>query len=93
MPEFTKPTTMTEVADEDCMTAVTPAPSSRPLRGVPESLKRMSSIWLPATFFRPSPMRPMPKRNSAMPPSRLIKSEISTCFSLFFPMVFCIMST
>jgi len=34
MPELTKPTTKTEVAEEDCITAVTPVPSSTPLRGV-----------------------------------------------------------
>ena len=35
MPEFTKPTTMTEVAEEDWITAVTPAPRMAPRRGVP----------------------------------------------------------
>ena len=38
IPELTKPTSMTDVADEDWMIAVTPAPSSIPLRGVLESL-------------------------------------------------------
>ena len=38
MPEFTKPTTITEVAEEDWMMAVTPVPSSTPLMGLPESL-------------------------------------------------------
>ena len=36
MPELTKPTSMTEVAEDDWITAVTPAPSSRPFSGVPE---------------------------------------------------------
>ena len=35
MPEFTKPTTITEVAEEDWIMAVTPVPSSTPRRGVP----------------------------------------------------------
>ena len=35
MPEFTKPTTITEVAEDDWMTAVTAAPSRTPLSGVP----------------------------------------------------------
>ena len=82
MPEFTKPTTMTEVADEDWMTAVTPAPSSSPFSGVPERRKRISSIWLPATFFRPSPISPMPKRNNAMPPKRDKTLEIFKSNSL-----------
>lgn len=37
-PEFTKPTTMTDVAEEDWMMAVTPVPSRTPLMGLPESL-------------------------------------------------------
>ena len=38
MPELTKPTTITEVAEEDWITAVTAVPSSTPLMGVPDSL-------------------------------------------------------
>ena len=34
MPELTKPTTITDVADEDWITAVTPVPSRIPLIGV-----------------------------------------------------------
>ena len=34
MPELTKPTTMTEVAEDDWITAVTPVPNKTPLRGV-----------------------------------------------------------
>ena len=34
MPELTKPTTMTLVAEEDWMTAVMPVPSRTPLSGV-----------------------------------------------------------
>ena len=37
-PEFTKPTTITEVAEEDWMMAVTPVPSKTPFTGLPESL-------------------------------------------------------
>ena len=37
MPELTNPTVMTEVAQEDWITAVTAVPSRTPLRGVPES--------------------------------------------------------
>ena len=33
MPELTKPTTMTDVAEDDWMTAVTPVPSRKPLSG------------------------------------------------------------
>lgn len=34
IPELTKPTTMTEVAEEDWITAVTPVPSRTPFSGV-----------------------------------------------------------
>ena len=69
MPELTKPTTMMDVADEDWMTAVTPAPSSTPFSGVLDRRYKTSSSWLPATFFRPSPISVMPNRNRATPPS------------------------
>ena len=70
MPELTNPTTMTLVAAEDWITAVTPVPRSSPRSGVPVSLYRMTSSLFPATFFRPSPMSPIPKRNMATPPRR-----------------------
>ena len=80
IPALTKPTTMTEVAEEDWMTAVTPVPSRTPLTGVEDNLYRMSSSLLPATFFSPSPMRDMPKRKRATPLSRAM--------TLLRPMVF-----
>ena len=58
--EFTKPTAITLVADEDWITAVTPVPSKMPLSGVPESLYRISSSLLPATFFRLLPISDIP---------------------------------
>ena len=76
MPELTKPTTMTEVAEEDWMMAVTPVPNRTPLMGLPESLYSTSSSLLPATFFRPSPMRVMPKRKRATPLSSAITLEM-----------------
>ena len=76
MPAFTKPTTMTEVALEDWITAVTPVPSSIPRSGVPESRKRIGSSLFPETRFRPSPIRVIPKRKRETPVSRVIKSLI-----------------
>lgn len=38
IPALTNPTTITEVADDDCIIAVTPVPRSTPLRGVLLSL-------------------------------------------------------
>ena len=81
MPELTKPTTMTEVAEEDWMIAVTPAPSSSPRSGVLESLYSSSSSLLPATFLRPSPISDMPNRNSATPPKSVITFDIPIDFS------------
>ena len=72
MPELTKPTTMTDVAEDDWITAVTPVPSRTPLSGVLVSLYTMISSLLPATFFSPSPMSVMPNRNRATPPSNEI---------------------
>ena len=37
MPALTKPTTMTDVAQDDWITAVTPVPSSRPRKVVLDS--------------------------------------------------------
>ena len=76
-PELTKPTTITEVAEEDWMMAVTPVPSKTPFTGLPESLYNTSSSLLPATFFRPSPIRDMPKRNRATPLSSAMTLETS----------------
>ncbi len=72
IPELTKPTTITEVAEEDWITAVTPVPSRMPLRGVLLKRYSTSSSLLPATFFKFSPMNAMPNKNSATPPRSAI---------------------
>ena len=82
MAEFTKPTTMTLVAEEDWITAVTPAPSKMPLSGVEESRYRISSSLLPATFFSPSPISDIPYRNIATPPRSNTKSKSSIFLTL-----------
>ena len=81
--ELTKPTTIAEVAEEDCTAAVTNVPSRTPLIGVPESFQSTSSSRFPAAFFRPSPMICIPNRNSATPPSSEITLAISICFRSF----------
>lgn len=50
MPEFTKPTTMTVVAEEDCMIAVTAVPRRTPLIGVLVSLYKISSSFSCSLF-------------------------------------------
>ena len=67
MPAFTKPTTITVVADDDWIIAVTAVPSRMPFSGVLVSLYKISSSLLPAAFFSPSPIRDMPNRNRATP--------------------------
>ncbi len=67
IPAFTKPTTITVVADDDWITAVTAVPNSTPLIGVLVSLYKISSNFSPAAFFNPSPISDIPNRNNATP--------------------------
>ena len=60
MPELTKPTTMTVVAEEDWMTAVMPAPTSTPRTRLAVSFSRMCFIRLPAAASRPELIICMP---------------------------------
>ena len=59
-PELTKPTTMTVVAEELCMTAVTPRPRRNPLKGLEDSFSRRSLSLPPAFLSSPSPMADIP---------------------------------
>ena len=86
MPEFTKPTTMTGVAEEDWITAVTARPSKKPLKTLELIFARMVCSLPPAWRSRALPMVSMPKRNRASPPSREImlkKYVIGSNTSLF----------
>ncbi len=60
MPEFTNPTTMTVVAEEDCMTAVTPTPRSTAFSLFDVREDKMLSKCPPEAFERPSPTSCMP---------------------------------
>ena len=82
MPELTKPTTMTVVAEEDWMTAVMTAPTSTPSRRLEVSFSRMLFIRLPAAASRPELIICIPWRNRAKPPSRLNMSVIFILFLL-----------
>ena len=77
-PELTNPTTITVVADEDWITAVTPAPSSIPLTGLAVNRSRMCLSLPPACFSSPSPISVMPYKNTAKPPSivKTLKKDI-----------------
>ena len=52
-PEFTNPTTITVVADEDWMTAVMAAPTRTPLIRFEVSFSRIDFILFPAAASRP----------------------------------------
>ena len=81
IPELTKPTTMTVVADDDWMTAVTKAPSRTPRKVVDVSFARMISSLPPAMRLRPSPSSDMPKRKNPKPPNRAMVFAIPMCRS------------
>ncbi len=83
MPEFTKPTTMTVVAEEDWMIAVTPAPSSTPLMGVEVSLSKIRSNLPPETRSSPDPMTFIPYKKSARPPNSVKIEKISMLNPLY----------
>ena len=76
---------MTDVAEEDWITAVTPVPSRKPLSGVLVSRYSTTSSLLPATFFSPSPISAMPNRKSATPLSSEMILLIPIC--PFLPIV------
>ena len=76
IPEFTKPTTMTVVADEDWITAVTKAPSSTALIGFEVSRSKILSSLPPDIFVSPSPIVFIPYKNRARPPSIVRTSKI-----------------
>jgi hypothetical protein len=61
-PEFTKPTTMTVVAEEDCMTAVTPRPRESRIFFCWLSAEDGLELASGALFQGVSPMSFMPKR-------------------------------
>ena len=77
IPEFTRPTTMTVVDDDDWITAVTRRPTSTPLMGLFVSFSRTLSKRLPESFSRLEPMTFIPQRNIARPLSIVKKSKKS----------------
>ena len=75
-PELTKPTTMTVVADDDWITAVTARPVSRPENRPLVSFARMAFSEPPARFSSAVPITLMPNRNRLSEPSMVKKSKI-----------------
>ena len=89
IPELTKPTTITVVAEDDWITAVTPAPSRTPLIGLFVIFSSVFSSFPPESFSSPLPSRFMPNRKKASPPTRDRQEKISiTLFLSFLNLLF-----
>ena len=71
-PALTKPTTITVVADDDWMTAVTAVPVRMPLSGLSVILPKMVRIRLPAAFCSPSLIIFMANKKMASAPVNLM---------------------
>jgi hypothetical protein len=89
IPEFTKPITITVVAEDDWITLVTAVPSATPFSGVFVIRYRKASSLFPATIFRPSPINDIPNRNNATP---LSNDNIIEKISIIFSFVVCLIS-
>ena len=74
--ELTKPTTMTVVAEELWITAVTPRPVRKPLILLSVNLPRRVFRLFPARRSRPSPITFIPNRNRQRPPIMVNTSKI-----------------
>lgn len=83
---LTKPTTITVVAEEDCIAAVTKAPNATPLKTLLVTFSSVCSNRPPDTFSKLPPKRDIPYRNKANPPNSLITPKISKLLPHFaFP--------
>ena len=90
IPEFTNPTTITVVAEDDWITAVTPAPSNTAVIGFAVNFSKIISSFPPDIFANPSPMICIPYKNNARPPSivNTLKKFMAHSFHHIFPMDF-----
>ena len=60
VPELTNPTTITVVAEEDCITAVTPSPSRNPFSLFEVRVPKIVLSFRPALFFKELPITSIP---------------------------------
>ncbi len=86
MPELTKPTIVTVVADEDWIIAVTPAPSNTPLNLLPVSFSSIADSLPPPSFSRLCPICCIHMK-SARPPSMVSTENISNSTAPYMPIV------
>ena len=68
-PALTKLTTITVVADDDCMTDVTKVPENTPLKRLPAIERIIERKRSPDAFCKPSLISFMPKRKSPRLPN------------------------
>ena len=83
-PAFTKPTTITVVAELLCIIAVTPAPTRIPISRFRVRNSSRCFILSPADFCRPSAMTFIPYKNIPRPPAK--RNSISICSMIFLPL-------
>ena len=81
-PALTKLTTITVVADEDCITVVMPRPVSTPLRGFDVMADKKLRSLSPAAFCSPELIRFIPYRNIPNAPNSVKTCSIPMCFEL-----------
>ena len=74
MPEFTKPTSITVIADEDCMAIVIMVPTTIPISLLSVTFLSSFSNLPPVIFSREVDIRFIPKRKKASPPKSFMKA-------------------
>ena len=77
MPEFTKPTTITVVAELDCTTAVTPAPSAIAAKRLLVARSSVLSSIPPECCSKPPLMSCIPNRENESP-----ATNVNTCVQI-----------
>ena len=77
MPEFTRPTSITVMAEEDWMAMVMPAPKARDFHKLEVMRRSAPSSLPPAIRSRPEDMTFIPYRKKAKPPPSIIKEKRS----------------
>ena len=82
MPEFTKPTSITVTADEDCIAAVMPAPNTKLFIGLEVIFFNILSNRPPAIFSNPEDIIVIPYRKNASPPHSVNNEKMSIIFIL-----------
>ena len=81
MPEFTRPTSMTVIAEEDWIAIVMPMPSKRLLKRLEVMERSTRSSRPPTIFSRLVDSRCMPYRKNARPPNSVITENMSIEFA------------